>query len=130
MTAICRSLGTFVSFPKVLCFIDAAACLCSLSSLQELTDRCDDATVFGEEIGKTDMSAVVCRGNNIAFRPLSEAMGAEVFGADRTASLDDGVKLRLRGSLADYRHLLVRDGQISAANQVNFAKVFVDISIR
>ncbi len=76
------------------------------------------------------MSAVVCGGNNIAFRPLSEAMGVEVFGADRAASLDDGVKLRLRGSLADYRHLLVRDGHISAANQVNFAKVFVDISIR
>ena len=76
------------------------------------------------------MSAVVCGGNNIVFLPLSEAMGAEVFGADPTASLDDGVKLRLRGSLADYRHLLVRDGHISTANQENFAEVFGDISIR
>ena len=48
-----------------------------------------------KEIGKFDMSAVVDDGNNIAFRPLSEAMGAEVLGADLTAPLDDSVKSRL-----------------------------------
>ena len=121
-------LGHFRFLSRILCFIDVAICLRCLSS--ELTERCDDATVFGEKIGKTDMSAVVCGGNNIVALPLSEAMGAEVFGADPTASLDDGVKLRLRGSLADYRHLLVRDGHISTANQENFAEVFGDTSIR
>ena len=79
----------------VLCFFDAAACLCRLSSAPELTERCDSATTLGKEIGKTGMSAVVDDGNNITFWPLSEAIGFEVLEADLTAPLDNGVIFRL-----------------------------------
>ena len=76
-----------------------------------------------KEIGKADMSAVVDDGNKITFRPLSEAIGAEVLGADLTAPLDDNVKSRLRVAFAGYRLLLVRDEHISEASQADFAKV-------
>ena len=76
------------------------------------------------------MSAVVDDENNIALRSLSEAIGAEVLGADLTAPLDDGAKSRLRGVLVDFRLLLVRDEHISAPNQADFAKIFGDIVIR
>ena len=79
---------------------------------------------------REDRNVCCClRWEQHCFLPLSEAMGAEVFGADPTASLDDGGSY-VRGSLADYRHLLVRDGHISTANQENFAEVFGDTSIR
>ena len=76
-----------------------------------------------KEIGKADMSAVVDDGNKITFRPLSEAIGAEVLGTDLTAPLDDSVKSRLRGALAEYRLLLERDEHIPEASQADFAKV-------
>ena len=56
--------------------------------------------------------------------PISGALGAEVFGIDLSADLDEAVMDEIRRALAEYVVLLFRDQELSVARQRAFAARF------
>ncbi|MFM1814319.1 MAG: Alpha-ketoglutarate-dependent taurine dioxygenase [Pseudomonadota bacterium] len=63
---------------------------------------------------------------NIEIKPLSEAMGAEVIGAD-AARLDDGDFARIRDALHDSGMLVIRGQGLSPADQTDFTRRWGEI---
>lgn len=66
----------------------------------------------------------------LAFRPLSDALGAEVTGLDLSQPIGAEVRARLREAFATYRLLLVRQPDLTPEAQAEFARIFGDIQIR
>ena len=56
--------------------------------------------------------------------PISGALGAEVFGIDLSADLDEAAMDEIRRALAEYVVLLFRDQELSVASQRAFAGRF------
>lgn len=66
----------------------------------------------------------------VEYRPLSEALGAEVLGLDMAAPVDAGTAASLREAFARHGLLLVRGQKVTTEQQTRFAQVFGDVVIR
>ena len=65
----------------------------------------------------------------LTVRPLSPALGAEVFGVDPAAPLTEAVYGELRGAWLEHGLLLFRDVSMSPRQQINFTRWFGDLHI-
>jgi alpha-ketoglutarate-dependent taurine dioxygenase len=63
-------------------------------------------------------------------KPLSAAVGAEIIGFDIHAPADHAPVEQLRAAFRDHHLLLLRDPDISEAEQSRFAQIFGEITIR
>lgn len=64
----------------------------------------------------------------LSFRPLSNALGAEVLGLDVTQPYDDATADALRQAFLKYHLLLVRGQEISEDDEVRFSELFGPVS--
>ena len=64
----------------------------------------------------------------LEFRPLSDALGAEVIGLYMTGEYDATTKARLRQAFLDHHLLLVRGQEVSSEDEVRFAELFGPVS--
>ncbi len=65
-------------------------------------------------------------GARLEVRPLSGAIGAEVFGADLSADLGDALIAEIRQALLDHLVIFFRDQELTPDRQLDFARWFGD----
>ncbi|MCG8690153.1 MAG: TauD/TfdA family dioxygenase [Minwuiales bacterium] len=65
-------------------------------------------------------------GARLEVRPLSGAIGAEVFGADLSGNLDDALIAEIRQALLDHLVIFFRDQELTPDRQLDFARRFGD----
>lgn len=61
---------------------------------------------------------------HLSFKPITKTFGAEVVGYDPDGHIDDDTKDQLLKAFDDYDLLLLRDLQLNAAQQADFAHIF------
>ena len=66
----------------------------------------------------------------LTYRPLSDALGAEVIGLDLSTDYDESTKASLREAFSRYGLLLVRGQEVTTADQTRFAELFGEVVIR
>lgn len=66
----------------------------------------------------------------LEFRPLSQALGAQVIGLDLTKPYDEATKAQLRQAFLRYHLLLVRGVEISEEDEIRFSGLFGPVSHR
>jgi taurine dioxygenase len=62
-------------------------------------------------------------------KPMTRLIGAEIFGVDITAELDEPVKVELRRAIADYQVIFFRDQDISIEDLERFGRVFGKLAL-
>jgi alpha-ketoglutarate-dependent taurine dioxygenase len=67
-------------------------------------------------------------GANLEIRPFGGALGAEVFGVDLSADLDDEVIAALRAAWLEHLVLFFPDQQLTAQRQIGFASRFGEVT--
>ena len=65
-------------------------------------------------------------GARLEVRPLSGAIGAEVFGAELSGGLDDSTVAEIRQALLDHLVIFFRDQELTPGQQLDFARRFGD----
>ena len=63
------------------------------------------------------------------IRPLSDALGAEVIGADLSNSGDHGTFERIHGALLQYGVLAIRDQALTPRQHIAFSRRFGELEI-
>lgn len=66
---------------------------------------------------------------NLDIRPLTPAVGAEIFGVDLRIELDDATIAALRRALLDHGVIFFRDQALSPEQHVRFARRFGEVKI-
>jgi alpha-ketoglutarate-dependent taurine dioxygenase len=74
--------------------------------------------------------SITSTARTLTYRPLSEAVGAEVVGLDLSAEYDEPTKASLRDAFSRYGLLLVRGQEVATADQTRFAELFGEVVIR
>ena len=65
----------------------------------------------------------------VTVRPLLDALGAEILGADLAAPLGDGAFAAIERALIDHKVLAVRDQELTPAAHVAFAARFGEVAV-
>ena len=65
----------------------------------------------------------------VTVRPLSDALGAEILGADLAAPLGDGAFAAIERALIDHKVLAIRGQELTPAGHVAFAARFGEVAV-
>lgn len=66
---------------------------------------------------------------SIDIRPLTSALGAEIFGVDTSKHLDDETFAAVHGALLKHQVIFFRDQQLTPEQHVNFGRKFGELDI-